>query len=63
MNLRPAGERSKQAVRWISDRLLENPDQPVMSFVHQAIARFDLTPKEAQQLIHFYRSANEGDRG
>ena len=44
-------------MRWIAGKLLENPDQPVMALVHEAIARFDLSPKEGEELIQFYRGS------
>jgi hypothetical protein len=64
MSIYPAGENAKRAVRWISDQLQGDQPLPVMRLVHQAIARFDLTPKEGQELIAFYRaSLSDGDPG
>jgi restriction endonuclease Mrr len=57
MSILPEGERPKRAILWISENLKEDPSRPVMKLVHQAIARFDLTPKESEELIQFYRSA------
>jgi hypothetical protein len=62
MSLYPEGENTRRAIRWISDRLREDASQPVMGLVHRAIAQFDLSPKEGQQLLEFYRgSPAEGD--
>ena len=55
MSIYPEGENAKRAVRWISDQLREDESLPVMRLVHQAISRFDLTPKEGEELIAFYR--------
>lgn len=55
MSVYPEGENARRAVRWISDQLREDESLPAMRFVHQAIARFDLTPKEGEELIAFYR--------
>jgi hypothetical protein len=60
MSLYPEGENARRAVRWISDRLLEDDSQPVMALVHRAIARFDMSPKEGQELIAFYRKTSPG---
>ena len=57
MSIHPEGENAKRAVRWISDQHLEDDSLPVMRLVHQAIARFDLSPKEGQELIAFYRES------
>ncbi len=50
----PEGEAIRKAVKWISEQLLDNHDQKVHKFVHEAITRFDLSPKDADFLINFY---------
>ena len=59
MSVMPKGERVKQAVRWVSAHLKEDPSQKVMALAHEAASRFDLTPKESEDLIQFYRMARE----
>jgi len=54
-NLLPDGEDLRRAVKWISGNLQENPDLPVQPLVHQAILKFDLSPRDADFLIEFYR--------
>ena len=54
MSIYPENERTKRAVLWISEHLKEDPSRSVMALVHQAIQRFDLTPQEGEDLIHFY---------
>jgi len=56
MSIYPDGENARRAVRWISDRLREDESLPVMRLVHQAIAQFDMSPKEGEELIAFYRA-------
>ena len=56
----PSGESLRRAVRYISDQLQEDADQPLLSLVDKASQRFDLTPKEEEYLIHFYREALRG---
>lgn len=50
----PEGEAVRRAVKWISERLQEDPQQPVRQLVNEAITRFDLSPKDSQFLINFY---------
>lgn len=53
-DLLPEGEELRRAVKWVSANLQEFPDQPVQPFVQQAIFKFDLSPKDADFLIHFF---------
>ena len=50
----PEGEAIRRAVNWISEQLQKNPGQNVQRFVHAAITRFDLSPKDADFLLKFY---------
>lgn len=54
-DLLPEGEELRRAIRWISGNLQENPDQQVRPLVQKAIFKFDLSPKDAEFLIGFYR--------
>lgn len=59
-DLLPEGEELRRAVKWISGNLQENagqPVQPVQPLVNQAIFKFDLSPRDAEFLIGFYRKA------
>ncbi|MBK5276335.1 MAG: hypothetical protein JJE30_14980 [Desulfuromonadales bacterium] len=53
----PEGEDLRRAVKWVSMNLQENPDQPVQKLVHEAVFKFDLSPRDADFLIGFYRKA------
>jgi hypothetical protein len=59
-DLLPEGEELRRAVKWISASLQENPGQPVQPLVQEAIFRFDLSPRDAEFLIGFYRKATAG---
>lgn len=59
--LLPEGEDLRRAVKWISCNLQENPGQPVMKFVQEAIFKFDLSPRDAEFLIGFYSRKNSPD--
>ena len=58
-DLLPEGEDLRRAVRWISGHLQEHPDQPVQPLVREAIFKFDLSPRDAEFLIRFYRQPEE----
>ena len=51
----PEGEAIRKAVKWISAHLEEKPGSPPQKLVQDAVLRFDLSPKEAEFLIEFYR--------
>jgi len=56
----PEGERIRRAVKWISAQLTEHPEKSPQSFLNDAVMRFDLSPKEADFLLDFYRKAESG---
>ena len=51
----PEGEALRRAVKWISSRLEEAPGTSAQKLVHEAVLRFDLSPKESEFLVQFYR--------
>ena len=59
--MQPQGEKNRKAVRWISAQIQDNPTEDLGSIVHRAIAHYDLNPKEAEELIIFYRRAKDSD--
>ena len=59
MSIMPKGERVRSAVRWISEHLKTDSSRAVIPLVNEAALKFDLTPKESEELIQFYRSARE----
>jgi hypothetical protein len=54
-DLLPDGEDLRRAVKWISGNLQEYPDRPVQPLVQEAIFKFDLSPRDAEFLIGFFR--------
>jgi hypothetical protein len=58
-DLLPEGEDLRRAIKWISGNLQENPDQRVQSLVQEAIFKFDISPRDAEFLIGFYRQKKE----
>lgn len=57
--LLPDGEDLRRAIKWMSAHLEENPDQPVQKLVQEATFTFDLSPRDADFLIEFYRQAKK----
>lgn len=51
----PEGESIRKAVKWISDNLQEDPNQSIQKLVNEAMLRFNLSPKDSEFLINFYR--------
>ncbi len=51
----PEGEALRKAVKWISAELNEHPDKPVNKLVNEAVQRFDLSPKDSEFLLSFYK--------
>ena len=49
-DIRPEGERIRQAVRWISETVKEHPERPRREVILEAETRFDLTPQECEFL-------------
>lgn len=58
-DLLPEGEEIRRAVKWVSANLQEVPDQPLHKLVHEAIFKFDLSPRDADFLIRFYDHKND----
>ena len=54
----PEGEALRKAVKWISSRLDETPGISAQKLVQEAVLRFDLSPKDGEFLIQFYRKPN-----
>ncbi len=51
----PEGESIKKAIQWVSEKLEENREANVVALVNRAISRFDLSPKDAEFLLRFYK--------
>jgi hypothetical protein len=63
MSILPEGEELHRAVKWVSDNLQEDASQSLGPLVQQAIFKFNLSPKDAEFLIDFYRKAREAQAG
>ncbi len=56
----PEGEAIRKAVKWISAHIDETPGVSPQKLVQDAVLRFDLSPKEAEFLMEFYRKSQDG---
>jgi hypothetical protein len=54
MSILPEGEQLRRAVKWISDERVENPGTGLSKLIGQACLKFDLPPKDAEFLMHFF---------
>lgn len=50
----PKGERVRQAVRYISEERKEDEKKPIRKLIHEASLKFNLSPKEEEDLVNFY---------
>jgi hypothetical protein len=50
----PTGDDIRRAVKWISDNLATNPEQPRMKLIEAAVFKFDLSPLDTDFLINFF---------
>ena len=54
-DLLPEGEELRRAVKWVSASIQESDDLPLHKLVQEAIFKFNLSPKDAEFLMRFYR--------
>jgi hypothetical protein len=53
-NVIPSGQKIRQAVKWIAEQLGEQKGS-VHGFIQEAALKFNLSPKEEEDLMHFYK--------
>ncbi|OHB24558.1 MAG: hypothetical protein A2X84_08160 [Desulfuromonadaceae bacterium GWC2_58_13] len=54
-DLLPDGDDLRRAVKWVSGNLQDNPEQPTRPLVQEAIFKFNLSPRDSEFLMEFYR--------
>lgn len=52
----PEREPLRKAIKWISEKMQEDPCASPLLFINDAILRFDLSPKDGDFLFRFYAS-------
>lgn len=60
-DLLPKGEELRRAIRWISDRLQDQPDLAWRPLVQDAVFKFNLSPRESELLFDFFRQRAAGE--
>ncbi len=55
----PEGEALRKAVKWVSAELQDNPQQSLLHLVNRAVFLFDLSPKDSDFLLKFFRESKE----
>ena len=53
--IQPKGEKMRQSIRWISEKLKEDENRPVSVLIQEASLQFNLSPKEEEFLRSFYK--------
>ena len=56
----PEAEHVQKAIKWISTNLEEKDDQPVQPLIEKAVFKFDLSPKDTEFLMNFFRERARG---
>jgi len=54
MSILPEGEQMRKAIKWISDARLDNPEAGLSGLIADACLKFDLSPKDAEVVLHFF---------
>lgn len=57
--IQPKGEKVRQAVRYISAELQDDPTKSINKLIQEASHRFNLSPLEEESLISFYRDGKK----
>lgn len=55
----PEGEDLRRAIKWISGSLQEGPAKSIPQLVEEATFKFDLSPKDSEFLMSFFRQREE----
>ncbi len=54
MSILPEGEQLRRAIKWISDERSVKPGADLFKLMNDACLKFDLPPKDAEFLMHFF---------
>ena len=55
----PKGEDLRRAAKWVLMRIQEAPGEPLHRLLDEAVFQFDLSPKDAEYLILFFKKRAE----
>lgn len=52
----PEGENIQKAIKWVSANLEDSTTQPLHALIEKAVFKFDLSPKDTEFLMGFFRN-------
>ncbi len=55
--IQPKGEKIRQAIKWISDKLQEDEKNPVSTLIQEVGQLYNLSPKDEEFLLSFYKKS------
>lgn len=55
----PEAENVQKAIKWISSNIEDNSNQPLHKLIESAVFKFDLSPKDTDFLMGFFRNHNK----
>ncbi|MFH1349950.1 MAG: hypothetical protein ABII26_03345 [Pseudomonadota bacterium] len=58
--IQPKGEKIKHAIKWISSERMEDEIKGISALIQEASLRFNLSPKEEEFLVSFYKEEGGG---
>ena len=60
MSILPEGEQLRKAIKWVSDKRLDDPESGLSGLVQEACLKFDLSPKDTDGLLNFFLERDSG---
>jgi len=58
-DIMPEGEDLRRAIKWVSGNLQGNTKMSIPQLVEEATFKFDLSPKDSEFLMGFFRQRKE----
>jgi len=58
-DIMPEGEDLRRAIKWVSGNLQESQGKSIPQLVEEATFKFDLSPKDSEFLMSFFRYRKE----
>jgi len=55
----PEAENVQKAIKWISANIEDGGNQPLHKHIESAVFKFDLSPKDSEFLLGFFRNHNK----
>jgi hypothetical protein len=55
----PEAENVQKAIKWISSNIEDGGNQPLHKLIESAVFKYDLSPKDSEFLLGFFRNHNK----